>query len=378
MFGLSAATRSGGLLSFFLTVLSILAVAPYAFPAQDEGELRIVVIDAGHGGKDPGTSGKHSREKDIVLSVALKLGDYIRAEFPSVKVVYTREEDVFVELNRRTEIANENKADLFISIHCNSAPSSVAVGAETFVMGLNATQSNLEVAMRENAVITYEDDYTTKYEGYDPNSPESFMIFSLMQNVFLNQSLEFAGVIQDEFARRVKRVNRGVKQERFLVLHRTSMPAVLVELGFLSNPREEQFLLSEEGQALMASAIFRAFKTYKRNRDLRALPSMVVSADEKVSPAPGESSSESSAQPVGSSSGRTFRIQVATVSRPIDKKHALRREFKDLIESKEGKVYRYYVAEYGSHAEATVRLAEVRKRYNDAFIVTFEDGRRVQ
>lgn len=311
--------------------------------------------------------------------MALKMGEYIKAEFPTVRVIYTRETDVFVELNRRSEIANEAKADLFISIHCNSAPTHHAVGAETFVMGLNASQSNLEVALRENAVIIYEDDYTTKYEGYDPNSPESFIIFSLMQNVFLNQSLEFAGLVQDEFASRVRRFDRGVKQERFLVLYKSSMPAVLIELGFLSNAKEEAFLLSEDGQALMASAIYRAFKRYKRNWDLRAMPYMMLTEDERQ----GRNSTKTPTPPRTKEASakltpkRIYRIQLATVTRPVEKGHPLRRNFKDLQEKKEGKVYRYYTHETGSREEAERSLTQIKRNYKDAFIVTFEGEQRV-
>ena len=197
--------------------------------------LSTIVIDAGHGGKDPGTEGKNSQEKNVTLAVALKLGKLVREAYPNLKVVFTRETDEFIELNQRTAIANECKADLFISIHCNAAGSTAAVGTETFVMGLHTSKSNLEVAQRENSVISYEADYSTKYEGYDPKSPESFMIFSLMQNVFLDQSLELATGIQGQFTSSLQRFDRGVKQAGFLVLYKSSMPSVLIELGFLSN-----------------------------------------------------------------------------------------------------------------------------------------------
>lgn len=355
-----------------------IACATVQAQETQEGELRTVVIDAGHGGKDPGTQGSRSREKDVTLAVALKLGGYIQAEYPNVKVIFTRDSDVFIPLNRRSEIANKAGADLFISIHCNSAPSPVAVGAETFVMGLNVTKSNLEVAQRENAVITYEDDYTTKYEGYDPKSPESFIIFSLMQNVFLSQSLEFAGLVQDEFETRAKRINRGVKQERFLVLYKGGMPSVLIELGFLSHPKEEAYLLSETGQAHMASAIFRAFKRYKKSRDMRSVPHMMA-LQEPTEPTqePTKTTSPTTKQaPASKKAQETYRIQVATVSSPIPKNHKIRRDYPRLIEEKSGSTYRYYSHETTSQREAESLLLEVRKKYRDAFIVRYKNGKR--
>lgn len=208
-------------------------------------KLTKVVIDAGHGGHDTGALGKDAREKDITLAVALKLGKLIETNCPDVTVIYTRKTDVFIPLDERTAIANKAEADLFISIHVNSNPSSRPYGAETYVMGLHKSAGNLDVAMRENSVITYEKDYTTKYEGYDPNSAESFIIFSLMQNAYLDQSLNFASKIQNDFCERGQRKDRGVKQAGFLVLWKTAMPSVLVELGFLSNPQEEKFLMSD-------------------------------------------------------------------------------------------------------------------------------------
>lgn len=248
---------------FFLVLLFI---STSLFPNSPEAyRLRKVVIDAGHGGKDPGAIGKKGVEKDIVLSVALKLGKYIEQTYPDVEVLYTRKEDVFVGVAERSIFANEKGADLFISIHCNANPNKSPYGAETYVMGLHKTNENLDVAMRENAVITYEEDYSTKYEGYDPNSAESFIVFNLMQHSFLEHSLNFASSIQNEFKEKALRKDRGVKQAGFLVLWRTTMPSVLVELGFISHPKEEEFLLSDQGQDYLASALYRAFKDHKTN-----------------------------------------------------------------------------------------------------------------
>ena len=230
----------------------------------------VVVIDAGHGGKDPGAMGAEAREKSINLAVALKTGQYIKDNLPDVKVIYTRDDDTFIGLAERADVANRNKADIFISIHSNSIRDKRFSGAETWVLGQSMDEANLQVAMKENAVITYEKDYQTKYEGYDPNSVESFIIFSLMQNTYLKQSTEFASMIQNQFRDRVGRKDRGVKQAGFVVLWRTTMPSVLVELGFVSNAEEEKYLLTQTGQDYLASAIYRAFRDYKQTIDNRS------------------------------------------------------------------------------------------------------------
>jgi len=230
----------------------------------------IVVIDAGHGGKDPGTVGLKAKEKDINLAVALRTGQYIKDNVPDVKVIYSRDDDTFIGLAERAEVANRNKADIFISIHSNAMNDKRFTGAETWVLGQSKDEANLQVAMKENSVITFEKDYQAKYEGYDPNSVESFIIFSLMQNTYLKQSTEFASMIQDQIRDRVGRKDRGVKQAGFVVLWRTTMPSVLVELGFLSNAEEEKYLLSETGQDYLASAIYRAFRDYKHTIDNRS------------------------------------------------------------------------------------------------------------
>lgn len=226
-------------------------------------KLSRVVIDAGHGGKDPGSVGKHVMEREIALAVALKLGEYIKTNYPDVEVIYTRTEDVFVELSERADIANRNDADLFISIHTNSNTNKEAYGTETYAMGLKTDDKNFEVAKKENSVIAYEDDYTTKYEGFDPNSPESYILFSLYQSAYLENSLKLADKIEHQFKDRVKRNSRGVRQAGFWVLYRTSMPSVLVETGYLSNSNEEKYLNDPYGQALIASGLYRAFRGYK-------------------------------------------------------------------------------------------------------------------
>lgn len=220
-----------------------------------------IVVDAGHGGHDGGCHGKHAKEKDVALAVSLKFGKMVEENFPSVKVIYTRKTDVFVTLNDRADIANDNKADLFICIHCNSGGKS-AHGTETFVMGLHKSEDNLHLAQRENASILMEEDYQSRYENFNPNSPEAYIIFSLRQNAFLEQSLSMASKVESRF-RNTGRPGRGVKQAGFWVLYRTTMPSILIETGFLTNPEEEKYMASDKGQEEIARSIFEAFKDYK-------------------------------------------------------------------------------------------------------------------
>jgi len=234
-------------------------------PYVSSNTVRTVVIDPGHGGKDSGNLGtktKKKTEKDISLDVALQLGAYIKKNHPDVNVIYTRDTDVFVTLNDRVSIANKAQADLFISVHCNSA-SPAAYGTETFVMGMHKSQASLKTAIRENKSIYLEDNYKETYKGFNPEDPDTYIKLSMRQNIFLNQSLSLSKKIQDQFRTRVKRRDRGVKQAGFQVISYTTMPSCLIELGFLTNKEEENFLHSTKGQDYMASAIYRAFKEYK-------------------------------------------------------------------------------------------------------------------
>lgn len=229
-------------------------------------KVKKIVIDPGHGGKDPGNIGSFSKEKDVSLKIALKLGDILKKLQPDVEVIYTRNDDSFPGLVDRANIANKNHADLFISIHCNSVPSksqSSAHGTETWVMGLHKSDGNLEVAKRENATILLEENYEEKYEGFDPESPESHILFSLYQNAYIGNSLKLAENIETQFKERVGRNSRGVKQAGFVVLYKSSMPSVLVEVGFLSNNKEEKYLNDDLGQTYIASGIYRAIRDYK-------------------------------------------------------------------------------------------------------------------
>jgi N-acetylmuramoyl-L-alanine amidase len=247
-------------------VILFLACGLSAFK-PDNGKhysIKTIVIDPGHGGHDSGCLGASSKEKDVALAISLKLGKLIEEQFKDVRVIYTRKTDVFIELHERAEIANNNKADLFICIHCNSGPKD-AFGTETYVMGLHRSENNLSVAKRENAAILMENDYKAKYDGFDPNSPEANIIFTLYQNAFLDQSLALSSQIQKQFKDKLGRSSRGVKQAGFLVLYKTTMPSILIETGFLTHPTEEKYLASEEGQTNISEAIFKAFKLYKKD-----------------------------------------------------------------------------------------------------------------
>lgn len=254
------------LVSSFLTALFVLLGfqnTPRP-PSSSNGVLKTIVIDAGHGGKDPGCLGKNHYEKDIALSIALEFGQLVERLLPDIKIIYTRKTDVFVPLIERAKIANKAGADLFISIHCNANLKKDRVGTETYVMGVNSSKSNLSVAMRENAVIMKEANYRKNYKGFDPTSSVSHILLSNMQNIHQTNSLLLASKIEKHFYKATKRHSRGVKQSGFWVLAQTGMPSILVETGFLTTPSEEKYLSSEAGQTYIASSLYRALRDYKR------------------------------------------------------------------------------------------------------------------
>lgn len=242
------------------------------------GQVKTVVIDAGHGGAKPGAIGKKSKEKDLTLQMALKLGKLIEDNYSDVRIIYTRTTDVDINLAERAHIANRAKADLFLSIHCNSWANSTPTGVETYVMGLSQSKANMEVAKKENADILLEDNYkdNSEYQGFDPNSPESYVMFAMYQNAYLDKSLDFAGFIQDQYKSNIKTINRGVKQAEIFVLYKTAMPAVLTEVGFISNPDEEQYMNSDEGQATIVVSILRAFAAYKSRTEGTKVPNLKI------------------------------------------------------------------------------------------------------
>ena len=376
-------------LAYLGTVLliGIGAVSDVAAQKESRGSFRTVVLDPGHGGKDPGALGKTAKEKDIVLAVALKVGEYLKKEMPDLNLVYTRNTDVFVPLDERAEIANKAKADLFVSIHANWISNPKIQGTETFVLGLHRSEENLEVAKKENSVIILEDDYSTKYEGFDPNQTESYIIFELMQNVYLDQSIEAASAIQQQFEKRVGRHNRGVKQAGFLVLRKTAMPGILVELGFLSNQDEEKFMMSEEGQAYLASAIFRAIRDYKNRFEARS--NVNVNGVDSGKGQPLTSAGAQSADKGKAESATTatvqapstdkieFRIQVAASTTRIKEGTGPYKLFREVWEYKEGNIYKYTTGYSTTYDQIAAQLPEVRKVVPDSFIIGFKNGEKV-
>lgn len=331
--------------------------------------VKTIVIDAGHGGKDSGAIGKSGYyEKKVVLAVALKVGGYIEEKIPNIKVIYTRDSDEFIELHERANIANKNHADLFISIHANSAGASSAHGTETFVLGLHKSEDNLAVAKRENAVIELEEN-TDKHYKTDLSSPDGMIKLSMMQSAYLDQSIELASRIQTQFTERVNRTDRGVRQAGFVVLYKTTMPSILIELGFLTNADEEKFLKSETGQDYMASAIFRAIRDYAEGMEkLYSEHKKILEDEEKI-----RKEKEAKRKP-------TFKIQLYASKSIADKNSKVYRDFKNVnIEIANNGVYRYLVNEYFDLEKAKKDLITFEKKgYKGAYIVAYVGGERKQ
>lgn len=364
--------------------LALISVFRAAF-GQEQNDKFVVVLDAGHGGKDPGAVGKHTYEKDIVISIVLKTGEYIKKYCQNVEVIYTRKKDHFVELYKRAEIANKNHADLFISVHCNANESRRFYGSETYVMGLHKSKENLEVAKKENAAILLEDDYRQQYDGFDPNEPENHIIFSLYQNAHLDQSLDMASKVQNQFRERVSRRDLGVKQAGFLVLYQVTMPGVLIETGFLTNKKEERFLKSESGQVYMASAIYRAFKEYKKAIEEEYRRTQEIAGKQKTDSRHnrGAPSSENYApssvkQGAGGNNELIFRIQFASSKTPKDKNDPVFDKMKYVFEYQHGGLYKYTIGSTHQLEEA-IQLKQQMERhgYKDSFVVAFLNGERI-
>jgi len=341
--------------------------------------MKTVVIDAGHGGHDAGCSGKHSREKDVALKIALELGGMIEKNFPDIKVVYTRKTDVFVELHERAAIANRNKADLFICIHCNANNSSAPFGTETYVMGLHKTEANLSVAKRENDVILMEDNYSDHYDGFNPNDPSAHIIFSLYQHAYMEQSINFASKCEDQFKGYVGRSSRGVKQAGFLVLWKTSMPAVLIETGFLTNAEEEKFLNSDAGQDKIASGIFRAFSAYKAEMEgTEVSPDLIVQTDSKEEPK--KTVQAKGVTPDAYGQGVEFRVQFLAAKELYPSGHASLKGAENMPVTwvQENGWYKYRSGPFSNYSEAQTRLQELKKAgYPDAFLIAHHNGERM-
>ena len=351
-----------------------------------------VVLDAGHGARDFGAVRGNYVEKKIVLDVTLKVGELLKKD-KSINVIYTRKTDVFLELRERTEIANQEKADIFVSIHANAHTTSSPQGTETFIMGMSKNASNLEVAKKENAVITLEDNYQTNYAGYDPSRPESLIGLTLIQEQFITQSIELASKIQTRFTNDAERKNRGVKQAPFVVLYTAFMPSVLVELGFLSNSEEGAYLNSDEGKNEMARGIANAIIDYKRQYHSASDNIQVVKPKQtpvKVDPKKADTIKEAVSEPAKTSSidasqpavvtkeGVIFRVQIAASSKNIDLKPANFKGLNNINMLKEDSLYKYFYNETTDydHARKALEVAK-NKGYTSAFLVAYKNGKKI-
>lgn len=378
------------------------------------GKDFVVVIDAGHGGHDPGAIGKISKEKNINLNVALKVGNLIKRNCDDVKVVYTRSKDVFIPLDRRAEIANNAKADLFISIHTNAlAKNRTAKGASTWTLGLAKSEANLDVAKRENSVILYESDYQTRYAGFNPNSAESYIIFEFMQDKYMEQSVHLASLVQKQFRHTCKRVDRGVHQAGFLVLKASAMPSILIELGFISTPEEERYLNSEAGANTMANGIYRAFLNYKREHEIRltGASKTIIPAEQEETNAPeiaqiqqdlqkenpnrqqkelvaeantkpANASKSTSKRPIVAESATndseiTFKIQILTSSKPLAKNDKRLKGLKNVDYYKEKGLYKYTYGASGDYNKVLRTKRSITPQFKDAFIIAFRNGEKM-
>ncbi len=354
-------------------------------PYRAGRKVRVVVINAGHGGTDPGCHGIKHLEKEVALSITLKVGKYIEDNLKDVKVVYTRKTDTFVPLGEIASHANKNNADLFICIHCNAAVNKQVYGSETYVMGLHKTKGNLDVAKRENAAILYEEDYKKKYEGFDPNSDEANIIFNMYQNAFLEQSLSYASKVQEEFKKNKNLTDKGVKQAGFLVLWKTSMPSVLIETGFLTNAEEEKYLGSQKGQDQIAFAIYKAFKNYKAEVEEydagpenevrpRITEEQVEVFDEHINQPPKDTVKP---KPQVVEQNIVFKIQIANSTKKIPLNSSKFSAAKGIEELEEDKTFKYLTGNYKTMDEAFAEQRRLRKEgFKDAFTVAFVNGKK--
>ncbi len=372
------------------TFLFVLLVFNGSNPYLTQNSIETIVIDAGHGGKDPGCHGKFSKEKHVCLSMALKLGALIEKKYPELKVIYTRDTDVFVELGERANIANRAKADLFICIHANAA-SPAAYGTETYVLGLHRSESQQKVASRENAIIELEEDGGAQYKNFDL-SPDAIIAKRLQLSVFLDHAIMFAQYLQAEF-KKLGRRDRGVKQAGFMVLYRTTMPSVLIETGFLTNPSEEGFIGKEAGQNKMANAMLVAFEKYKRsiegNGDSSSTDSQNISEErpeeivqevKKTNESPQNPTFiEKVIESSENNTGLIFRVQILSLNAKISgDSHRLKGE-ENTYEYKQGGLYKYCTKGFGKDLNLAVeyKVQMREKGFKGAFVVAFLDGERI-
>lgn len=321
---------------------------------QNDVKLDVVVIDPGHGGKDPGCNGALTNEKEVVLSIGLALGKKIKEKYPKVKVIYTRDTDEFIELSERASIANKANADLFICIHANSGPAA-AYGVETYVMGLHKSEANLKVADRENSAIYLEDNYEDKYNDFD-GSPDAMLALTLQQSAYLKQSINYASKVQHQ-TKKLGRKNRGVKQAGFVVLYRTQMPSVLIETGFLTNKEEEKYLNNKVNREAMANSFFKAFESYKTEIDnINTLT---------------KSNTQNNISDI------KFSVQIAASSNLIELKSYNFKGLSPISYYKTSNVYKYTFGKTSSYTEAKELLKKALPKYKDSFIVAFKGEERI-
>lgn len=379
------------------TVVSFLVLALFlmaaTLPSTVEERKFTVVLDAGHGGSDPGNlgTGRHKKtEKDVSLDVTLKVAEYIKQNFPEVNIVFTRKSDTFPTLSKRVEIANDAMADLFISIHCNANDNKSASGSETFIMGLHKSEESLQTAMRENASIFLEKDHEKNYAGFDPNNPDTYIILSMRENAFLDKSIDLAKSVQEQFRTRVGRKDRGVKQAGYYVISFTNMPSILVELGFLTNVEEEDFLHSEDGKTYMASAIYRAFKEFKEKEDIRRGKKQLETQEQSENTVASTPPVKDEIKPSSPNDnqelivykeitkGIRYQIQILSSPKQLDKKSSDFKGINRIDEYKQNGVFKYLAGSTTSYKEAKKMQDELRKMgFKDAFVIAFENNERI-
>ena len=357
-----------------------------------------VVIDAGHGGHDPGAMGKLTQEKKLNLEVSQRLEQQIKLHHPDVKVVMTRKNDVFLTLQQRADIVNKNNADLFICIHTNAAENRNVTGTETFVLGVDKMQSNLDVAMRENAVMLLEDDYQTTYEGFDPNSVDSYIMFELMQDQYIDQSLNFATLVQHQFTD-IGRSDRGVRQAGFWVLHKSACPSVLIEMGFISNINEEKYLASDKGKEDITNSIYQAFEQYKSAYDRKhgivkasqaeskPAEAKAVKPEEADKPAeakadkPAEAKAAKPAEAAKSAEAEAakpvYKVQIFSTLKPVPAGDPTFRGLKNCQCTKDGKFYKYTYGEDADYQTILDIQQELKTKFKDCFIVAFLGNKQI-
>lgn len=405
--------------TFFVCLLITLFCTPIF--GQEQDKIKTVVIDAGHGGHDPGCLGSKSREKDVVLDVALKTGKLINKHCPDVKVIYTRSTDVFVELYRRAQIANDNKANLFISIHCNAAQNKSAHGIETFVMGVEKNEASMEIAKRENSVILLEKNYENNYDGFDPNSDEATVVFSLYSSAYLKNSAKFAAKVQNNLIKSTKLTDRQVRQAGYWVLYKVAMPSILVELGFLSNPQEEAFLIQEKNKNMMAASICNAFIEYKNGIEGNNIPLISQNTtppkesthpkttekkqetkqntttpkeeitkndvkDNKTNnntPTPNENKTNNTEQTQTSTDNSNritdirFRVQFFATKENLNTNDPKFSGLKDVKKYFENNIWKYTAGNTATYEEISPILKEVKAKFPDAFIIAFKNDKKI-